>query len=135
MAGGLVGLLDDIAALAKLAAASVDDVGAAAGRASLKTAGVVVDDAAVTPAYVRGLAAKRELPIIGLLGGFQQLAIANPAFRGLKGGIPYDDLTNLEAHQHPQQFYWDRPEAHGVSQEELDRLIPTPGPPPTPIGR
>ncbi len=64
MAGGLVGLLDDIAALAKLAAASVDDVGAAAGRASLKTAGVVVDDAAVTPAYVRGLAAERELPII-----------------------------------------------------------------------
>src|SRR6478609_3070763 len=59
MAGGLVGLLDDVAALAKLAAASVDDVGAAAGRA-----GVVVDDAAVTPAYVRGLAAERELPII-----------------------------------------------------------------------
>jgi len=64
MAGGLVGLLDDIAALAKLAAASVDDVSAAAGRASLKTAGVVVDDAAVTPGYVRGLAAERELPII-----------------------------------------------------------------------
>ena len=64
MAGGLVGLLDDVAALAKLAAASIDDVGAAAGRASLKAAGVVVDDAAVTPAYVRGLAADRELPII-----------------------------------------------------------------------
>lgn len=64
MAGGLVGLLDDIAALAKLAAASVDDVGAAAGKASVKAAGVVVDDAAVTPAYVRGLAAERELPII-----------------------------------------------------------------------
>jgi len=64
MAGGLVGLLDDIAALAKLAAASIDDVGAAAGRASVKAAGVVVDDAAVTPTYVRGLAAKRELPII-----------------------------------------------------------------------
>ncbi len=64
MAGGLVGLLDDVAALAKLAAASVDDVGAAAGRASMKAAGVVVDDAAVTPAYVRGLAADRELPII-----------------------------------------------------------------------
>lgn len=64
MAGGLVGLLDDVAALAKLAAASVDDVGAAAGRASAKAAGVVVDDAAVTPAYVRGLAAERELPII-----------------------------------------------------------------------
>jgi predicted DNA repair protein MutK len=64
MTGGLVGLLDDVAALAKLAAASVDDVGVAAGRASLKAAGVVVDDAAVTPAYVQGLAADRELPII-----------------------------------------------------------------------
>ncbi len=64
MAGGLAGLLDDIAALAKLAAASIDDVGAAAGRASAKAAGVVVDDTAVTPAYVRGLAADRELPII-----------------------------------------------------------------------
>jgi hypothetical protein len=64
MAGGLVALLDDIAALAKLAAASVDDVGAAAGRASVKAAGVVVDDTAVTPTYVHGLAADRELPII-----------------------------------------------------------------------
>jgi len=64
MAGGLVGLLDDIAALAKLAAASIDDVGAAAGRAGIKTAGVVIDDTAVTPAYVHGLAAERELPII-----------------------------------------------------------------------
>ncbi len=64
MAGGLVGLLDDIAALAKLVAASVDDVGAAAGRASAKAAGVVVDDTAVTPTYVHGLAAERELPII-----------------------------------------------------------------------
>ena len=64
MAGGLVGLLDDIAAIAKLAAASIDDVGLAAGKASLKAAGVVVDDTAVTPAYVRNLAAERELPII-----------------------------------------------------------------------
>ena len=64
MSGGLVGLLDDIAALAKLAAASVDDVGVAASRASAKAAGVVVDDTAVTPAYVHGLAADRELPII-----------------------------------------------------------------------
>jgi hypothetical protein len=64
MAGGLVGLFDDVAALAKMAAASVDDVAAATGRVSVKAAGVVVDDAAVTPAYVRGLAASRELPII-----------------------------------------------------------------------
>ena len=64
MSGGLVGLLDDVAALAKLAAASIDDIGAAAGRASVKAAGVVIDDTAVTPAYVHGLAAERELPII-----------------------------------------------------------------------
>ena len=64
MAGGLVALLDDIAALAKLAAASVDDVGAAAGRASAKAAGVVVDDTAVTPRYVHGFQPERELPII-----------------------------------------------------------------------
>lgn len=64
MPGGLAALLDDVAALAKLAAASIDDVGAAAGRASVKAAGVVVDDTAVTPAYVRGLASERELPII-----------------------------------------------------------------------
>jgi len=60
----LAALLDDIAALAKLAAASLDDVGAAAGRASVKAAGVVVDDTAVTPRYVQGLHPERELPII-----------------------------------------------------------------------
>ena len=64
MAGGLVALLDDVAALARLAAASVDDVGAAAARASAKAAGVVVDDAAVTPRYVQGLKPERELSII-----------------------------------------------------------------------
>ncbi|RDE04988.1 DUF808 domain-containing protein [Sphingomonas aracearum] len=65
MAGGLVALLDDVAALARLAAASVDDVAAAAGRAGVKAAGVVIDDTAVTPRYVVGLTPDRELPIIG----------------------------------------------------------------------
>lgn len=64
MSGGLFALLDDIAVLAKAAAASIDDVGAAAGRASAKAAGVIVDDTAVTPRYVEGLDPKRELPII-----------------------------------------------------------------------
>ena len=59
MAGGLVALIDDVAVLARAAAASVDDIGLAAGRASAKAAGVVVDDAAVTPQYVHGLAAER----------------------------------------------------------------------------
>lgn len=64
MSAGLFALLDDVAVLAKMAAASVDDVGAAAGRATAKAAGVVVDDTAVTPQYVHGIAAERELPII-----------------------------------------------------------------------
>ncbi|KGN36971.1 DUF808 domain-containing protein [Knoellia subterranea] len=64
MAGGLFALLDDIAVLAKAAAASVDDVAAAAGRASVKATGVIVDDTAVTPRYVEGLSPARELPII-----------------------------------------------------------------------
>jgi predicted DNA repair protein MutK len=62
---GLLALLDDVAAIAKLAAASLDDAAAQAVKASTKAAGVVIDDAAVTPRYVTGLAAKRELPIIG----------------------------------------------------------------------
>ena len=61
---GLLALLDDVAGIAKVAAASVDDVAAAAGKAGAKTAGVIIDDAAVTPKYVQGLAPARELPII-----------------------------------------------------------------------
>lgn len=64
MSGGIVALLDDIATLAKMAAASVDDVAAATGRASAKTVGVIVDDTAVTPQYLQGLKPERELPII-----------------------------------------------------------------------
>ena len=65
MPTGLVALLDDVATIAKLAAASVDDVGLAVGKAGTKAAGVVIDDTAVTPRYVTGLAPERELPIIG----------------------------------------------------------------------
>jgi len=61
---GLVALLDDISVIAKAASASIDDVAAAAGKAGTKTAGVVIDDAAVTPSYVTGLSPARELPII-----------------------------------------------------------------------
>ncbi|WP_380160000.1 DUF808 domain-containing protein [Kineococcus sp. R86509] len=64
MSGGLVALLDDVALIARAAAASMDDIGAAAAKAGAKAAGVVVDDAAVTPQYVRGLTPDRELPII-----------------------------------------------------------------------
>ena len=64
MTSGLIALLDDLAALTKIAAASLDDAGAQAAKAGAKAAGIVIDDAAVTPRYVVGLTADRELPII-----------------------------------------------------------------------
>lgn len=64
MSSGLLALLDDVASIAKVAAASIDDVAAQATKAGAKAAGVVIDDAAVTPRYVVGFTAQRELPII-----------------------------------------------------------------------
>jgi uncharacterized protein len=91
VAGGLVALFDDVAVLARAAAASIDDVGAAAGRASMKAAGVVVDDTAVTPQYVQGLAAAREIPIIRkiALGSLRnKLLIILPAIMLLSEFLP-----------------------------------------------
>jgi predicted DNA repair protein MutK len=62
---GLIALLDDVAALAKVAAASLDDAAGQAAKAGAKAAGVVIDDTAVTPNYVMGFSASRELPIVG----------------------------------------------------------------------
>ena len=64
MPSGLVALLDDISVIAKMAASSLDDVGAAAAKAGTKAAGVVIADAAVTPSYVTQFTPDRELPII-----------------------------------------------------------------------
>ncbi len=64
MSSGLLALLDDVAGLAKLAAASVDDIAAKAAKAGAKAAGVAIDDAAVTPRYMVGFAASRELPMV-----------------------------------------------------------------------
>ncbi|HMQ93779.1 MAG TPA: DUF808 domain-containing protein [Amaricoccus sp.] len=64
MSTGLIALLDDVAAIAKVAAASLDDVAGQAIKAGTKSAGVVIDDAAVTPRYVVGFAAEREIPIV-----------------------------------------------------------------------
>lgn len=92
MAGGLVALLDDVAALTKLAAASLDDVGAAAGKAGSKAMGVVIDDTAVTPNYVMQLSPERELPIIGkiALGSLRnKLLILLPAALLLSAFAPW----------------------------------------------
>lgn len=91
MSVGLIALLDDIAALAKAAAASLDDVAAQAAKAGSKAAGVVIDDAAVTPRYVTGFAASRELPIVGkiALGSLKnKLLFLLPAALALSLALP-----------------------------------------------
>lgn len=65
---GLLALLDDVAAIAKVAAASIDDIAAGAAKAGAKAAGVVIDDAAVTPKYVTGFRPEWELPMIWRIG-------------------------------------------------------------------
>ena len=65
MSIGLIGLLDEVAGIAKAAAASLDDVASQAAKAGAKAAGVVIDDTAVAPGYVIGFSPKRELPIVG----------------------------------------------------------------------
>ncbi len=92
MPSGLVALLDDIAGITKLAAASLDDVGAAAGKAGSKAIGVVVDDTAVTPRYVVGLTPERELPIIAKIakGSLRnKLLILLPAALLLSAFVPW----------------------------------------------
>ncbi|MEY3011573.1 MAG: hypothetical protein RIT45_308, partial [Pseudomonadota bacterium] len=61
---GLLALLDDVATLAKVAATSLDDIVEQAAHASVDAAGMVIDDAAVTPKYVDGFSPERELPIV-----------------------------------------------------------------------
>jgi predicted DNA repair protein MutK len=89
---GLIALLDDIAAIAKVAAASLDDVVAQAAKAGIKAAGVVVDDTAVTPRYVLGFAAKRELPIVGKIAAGSlrnKLLLLLPATLALSYFLPW----------------------------------------------
>jgi predicted DNA repair protein MutK len=88
---GLIALLDDVAAIAKVAAASLDDVVAQAAKAGVKAAGVVIDDAAVTPRYVIGFAAKRELPIVGKIAAGSlrnKLVVLLPATLALSYFLP-----------------------------------------------
>ena len=92
MSVGLFALLDDVAVIARGAAAQLDDVVAQAGKAGAKAAGVVVDDAAVTPTYVVGFAPDRELPMIGriALGSLRnKLLILGPAALALGQFAPW----------------------------------------------
>ncbi len=89
---GLLALLDDVAAITKLAASQLDDVAAQAAKAGTKAAGVVVDDAAVTPKYVAGLPAARELPIVWRIARasfFNKLIILLPLALLLDAFLPW----------------------------------------------
>src|SRR6056297_1815080 len=89
---GLLALFDDVAAIAKLAATQMDDVAAQAGKAGTKAAGVVIDDAAVTPKYVTGLPAARELPIVWKIARasfFNKLVILLPLALLLSAFVPW----------------------------------------------
>lgn len=92
MASGLAALLDDVALIAKAAAASIDDIGAAASKAGVKAAGVVIDDTAVTPRYVTGFTPDRELPVIAKIarGSLRnKLLILLPAALALSALAPW----------------------------------------------
>ena len=92
MSIGLIALLDEVAAIAKVAAASLDDVASQAAKAGAKAAGVVIDDAAVTPRYVVGFAAERELPIVGKIAAGSlrnKLLILLPAALVLSYFLPW----------------------------------------------
>ena len=89
---GLLALLDDVAAIAKVAAASVDDIAGAAAKAGAKAAGVVIDDAAVTPKYVHGFEAARELPIIWRIARgsvFNKIVLLLPGLLALNYFAPW----------------------------------------------
>lgn len=89
---GLLALLDDVGAIAKLAATQLDDVAAQAAKAGSKAAGVVIDDAAVTPKYVTGLPAARELPIVWKIARasfFNKLVVLLPAALLLNAFLPW----------------------------------------------
>ncbi len=125
MSGGLAALLDDIAALAKVAAASIDDVGLAAGRASVKAAGVVVDDTAVTPRYVTGFAAQRELPMIMKIarGSLLNKLILIVAILVLSYFVPWILTPLLMAGGlylcfEGAEKLWERVDPHHVEQDE-----------------
>lgn len=142
MSGGLVALLDDIAALAKVTASSIDDVAANAVKASAKAVGVVIDDTAVTPQYVSGLSPARELPIIGKIARgslinklfiilpiallltwlapqvLPFLLIVGGAYLCFEGGEKVlEKLGWLPGHHE------DHEEAHATSAEELEKGI------------
>ena len=126
MSVGLIGLLDDIAGIAKVAAASLDDVASQAAKAGAKAAGVVIDDTAVTPGYVIGFEPKRELPIVGKIAAGSlrnKLLILLPAALVLSYFLPWT-ITPLLMPLRAGFFLW-----HGRSEmKEAAEAVPCASP-------
>ncbi len=121
---GLLALLDDVAAIAKVAAASVDDIAGQAAKAGAKAAGAVIDDAAVTPKYVTGFAPARELPMVWQIARgsiFNKLVILLPAALLLSSFAPWAIAPLLmlggaylcfEGAEKVHHWLWPHPDAH-----------------------
>ena len=132
---GLLALLDDVAAIAKVAAASVDDIAASTVKASSKSMALLIDDAAVTPKYVVGLSAARELPIIGkiALGSLRnKLLFLLPALMLLTYFSPWAITPILMmggaylCYEGAEKvLHWLRPGAHGKVAEDMSVGDPT----------
>jgi uncharacterized protein len=150
MSVGLIGLLDDVAGIAKVAAASLDDVASQAAKAGVKAAGVVIDDTAVTPGYVIGFEPKRELPIVGKIAAGSlrnKLLILLPAALVLSYFLPWmitpllmlggaylcyegvekvlEAVTPHHAHQHEAQLGTVALNAQSVEDEKVASAIKT----------
>src|SRR5690554_1968985 len=150
MSVGLLALLDDVAAIAKVAAASLDDIAGQALKAGSKAAGAVIDDAAVTPRYVHGFSADRELPIVGkiALGSIKnKLIFLLPAALLLSAFLPavinpllmiggaylcyegaeklYAMLAPGKAHAHEQEVEPSAADAVGLEAEKVAGAIKT----------
>lgn len=138
MSSGLLALLDDVAAIAKVAAASIDDVAAQTIKTSGKAVGIVIDDAAVTPKYVIGLSPKRELPIVWNIakGSIKnKLIFLLPALLVLGAFAPwlitvllaigglYLCFEGFEKLQHIIAGFI-KPEEHAVEEEHIEYITP-----------
>jgi predicted DNA repair protein MutK len=147
---GLLALLDDVAAITKVAAASLDDVAGQAAKAGAKAAAVVVDDTAVTPRYVVGFAAERELPIVGkiALGSLRnKLLVLLPCTLALSYFLPglitpfimigaaylcyegtekiYEALITHRAHAHEPKLDAAESNSHNLEDEKVAGAIRT----------
>jgi uncharacterized protein len=136
MATGLLALLDDVAALVKVSAASLDDVPTQVAKTSTKVSGIVIDDTAVTPKYVVGLDPKRELSIIYQIAKkslINKIVFLGPAVLVMGFFFPWiiDPLLMLggaflcfEGYEKVHSMFSKHDEAHSRPEAEIPHITP-----------